>query len=153
MDWFANGALHTAAALLAATAWTDWQRRQVPHWILVALLVVWCLSTVLNPTVLGGTPLAGLLCGVAGLAVGFGLYVRGWLGGGDGKLLGVVALWLGPQDLGFALLAAAALLLLLLTPAFAVAGGSCRSRGIPFACALAPPAAVLLVARAIGMNG
>ena len=41
---------------------------------------------------------AGLAAAIGGLtlAVGFGLFSRGWLGGGDVKLLSVAALWAGP---------------------------------------------------------
>ena len=62
--------------------------------------------------------------------------------------LAAVALWLGPSDVGFGLLAAAALLLPMCVAARRRPSGSLRD-GIPFACALAPPAAILLVARAI----
>ena len=89
-----------------------------------------------------------LLAGAVGLGVGFILYSVGWLGGGDGKLLATMGLWLGSGDLGLALLGGSALMVVLLVPAFAGAGAAgYRRRGIPFACAVAPPAVVLLGAR------
>ena len=36
-----------------------------------------------------------LSCGLAMLVVGFGMYARGWIGGGDAKLLAAIAAWLG----------------------------------------------------------
>ena len=120
----------------------------VPDWAVLALLGLWGFSALLAPWALGTTPLAGLACGCAGLGAGFAFHALGWLGGGDGKLLAAVALWLGPSDVGFGLLAAAALLLPMCVAARRRPAGSLGD-GIPFACALAPPAAILLVARAI----
>ena len=146
-------ALIVASAVALVTVWTDWRYREVANAPVLVLLCVWCLAVVLAPQALGGTPLAGLVCGASCLAVGFALYAFGWVGGGDGKLLAVLALWLGPYDLGFGLLAASALMLLFLVPALAGYASVLRSRGIPVACALAPAAAVLLAARAVGLNG
>jgi len=46
-----------------------------------------------------GMPLADIgwhfSAGLAVLAVGFGLFARGWIGGGDVKLMAATALWLG----------------------------------------------------------
>lgn len=97
--------------------------------------------------------MGGLLCGAAGLGAGLALYACGLLGGGDGKLLAVLGLWLGAPDYGYALLAGAGLLALLMVLARADARHSFRCRGIPCACALAPPAAVLLAARAAEVIG
>ncbi len=147
-----------AAAMLAAAMlggggamWTDWRRREVPHGLVLGLAGLWCAAAVSAPTALGGEPGAALACGGAALAVGFLLFQLGWLGGGDGKLVGVLALWLGPQDLAIALVASAMLMLLMLLMS-RVPGGiglGFRSRGIPFACAVVPPAAALLAARAL----
>ena len=82
------------------------------------------------------------------LAVGYLFFRAGWLGGGDGKLLGVLALWLGPNDVGLWLLATAVLGLLLVVLALIRPGGDFRARGIPFAWAMVPPASALLLSRA-----
>lgn len=156
MDAFEFAVLSSAGALTATTAWTDWQRRQISLWTLAALLVLWGLSALVVPHVLGGPWAESLCCGAGGLALGFGLYAVGWLGGGDGKLLGVTGLWLGPQDFGLALLGASLLLLVLWVPASAgvgVRGGDFRNRGIPFACALTPPTVVILAARLAELLG
>lgn len=144
--------LWVAVALAAAAAWTDWRRREIPHWVTVGLLAVWGLAAAFARPALGSTIMAGLVCGALGLALGAAFYAFGWLGGGDGKLMAVLALWLGPYEAGFALLAAAALLLLLLVAARR-RGSRMRRRGIPFACALAPPSAALLAARAMALGG
>lgn len=143
-------ALSGAACLAVGAMWTDWCRRDVPHALVLGLAGLWCVAAVFAPTALGGTPDAALLCGAAALAVGFLLFLPGWLGGGDGKLVGALALWLGPQDLAIALLASAALLLMLLmAPALGGIGRDFRARGIPFACAFVPPSVLLLAARAL----
>ena len=153
MDWFGGGVLWAAVVVVLSTAWTDWVRREIPHWALVALVSGWAVVAFGWPQGLGGTVIGGLLCGAAGLVAGLALYSFGMLGAGDGKLLAVLGLWLGAPDFGFALLAGAGLLALLLVVAYADEGHSLRCRGIPFACALAPPAAVLLAARAAGVSG
>ena len=56
--------------------------------------------------------------GLAMLAVGFGMFAAGWIGGGDAKLLAATALWLGLDPmmlfLGYATLFGGLLALLLL---------------------------------------
>ena len=151
MDITANAALWTATVLVAVTAWTDWRRREIPHWVTGALVTVWGVAALAARPALGASVAAGLVCGTVGLALGAALYACGWLGGGDAKLLGALALWLGPWEVGFALLGTAVLLAFLV--AVARRGGDLRERGIPFACACAPPAAVLLAARAVDLNG
>jgi prepilin peptidase CpaA len=47
-----------------------------------------------------------LTCGAAMLVFTFGLFTRGWIGGGDAKLAAAIAIWLGFDHLGdYALLA------------------------------------------------
>ena len=153
MGWFAAGILWAAVLVVLSTAWTDWHRREIPHWTTFALVAGWFVVAFAVPQGLGGTVSGALLCAAAGLATGLGLYSFGLLGGGDGKLLAVLGLWLGPLDFGFALLAGAGLLALFVVAARADQGHSFHARGIPCACALAPPAAVLLASRAVGLSG
>jgi len=40
-----------------------------------------------------------LVLGVAMLALGFCLFAKGWLGGGDAKLLAVLSLWIGSTQM------------------------------------------------------
>lgn len=138
-----------ASLLALAAVWTDVTRREIPHWLSVGLASLWLCAALAVPEALGGKPLAGLACGGVALAVGFVLHAFGWLGGGDGKLLAVLAMWLGPTDVGLALLATSAIGLLLAVSALARPAGDLRRRGIPYGLAIAPPAATLLVARAV----
>ncbi len=143
--WFAA----VASAVAAWSLWTDWRAREVPNWLTGALAAMWVAAWATMPEALGTAPAAGLVCGAGGLVLGFAFHAAGWLGAGDGKLLAALALWLGPRDLPFALLGTSVLGLLLLVLAWARPEGEFRTRGIPFAWALAPPAATLLLARAV----
>ena len=148
MHWWAIATLVGAVALASVPVWTDLKHRRIPHWVHGALVALWLQAAFFAPQALGAQPLAGLVCGLAGLGLGFGLYACGWLGGGDGKLLAVLAMWLGPADIGLALLATAVLgLALVLRARFRDAAW--RRRGIPFALAIAPPAATVFAARAV----
>jgi prepilin peptidase CpaA len=60
-----------------------------------------------------------LACGAAMLVLSFGLFARGWIGGGDAKLAAATAIWLGFDHLGDYALSARALGGLL-TPAIIV---------------------------------
>ena len=121
----------------------------MPHWVPVAIVVLWLVAAFAAPEALAGDPLMGIACGAVVLAMGFCLHALGWLGGGDGKLLAALALWLGPADLGLALLATGLFGLLLALPALLWRSTLFRERGIPYACAIAPPAAAILAARAV----
>ena len=141
-------AIGGAAAVLFTVAYADWQYRRIPHWQPATLVVCWVVATVATrPDLLVSSLLTGLACGALALFAGAAFRWVGWLGGGDVKLLAALALWLGPLDFGLALLAAGVLTLILAGPAFALAGDMAR-RGLPLACAIAPPAAVLLLWRA-----
>ena len=129
--------------------WTDVRHRVVPHWVIGTLLALWVFTAVTVPEALNGEPLMGVVCGAAALVLGFLLHVLGWLGGGDGKLLAALAMWLGPADLGLALLATGLFGLLLALPALFRLSTLFRDRGIPYACAIAPPAAAILAVRAV----
>ncbi len=123
----------------------------MPHWIVGSLVLLWVLTAALAPEALNGEPLMGIVCGAAAFVMGFCLHAFGWLGGGDGKLLAALAMWLGPADLGFALLATGLFGLLLALPALFRISRAFRDRGIPYACAIAPPAATILALRAIAV--
>ena len=127
------------------------KHREVPHWIVGALVLLWVLTAALAPEALNGEPLMGIVCGAAAFVVGFCLHALGWLGGGDGKLLAALAMWLGPSDLGLALLATGLFGLFLALPALLRISRAFRDRGIPYACAIAPPAATILALRAIAV--
>ena len=142
-------ALFCCVLVSLVAIWTDVKRREVPHWVIGTLVALWVLAAVMAPEALNGDPIMGLACGAAVLVVGFCLHALGWLGGGDGKLLAALAMWLGPADLGLALLATGLFGLLLALAALPRRSTRFRDRGIPYACAIAPPAAAILAARAV----
>lgn len=113
--WFIVGQLYAAAS--------DAVTLRIPNALIVYLLAGYAATVAL--TAPGWTHLAASAAvGLAVLAAGGLLFARGWMGGGDVKLLAVTALWLGP---------AATPALMLLT---AIAGGvltlmlvACRALG------------------------
>lgn len=140
--------LSAVAAIAAGAAWADWRRRRIPQWPAAVIAAGWAVTVLAAAPLLGGPPVAGLACGALVLAVGAVPWRASWLGGGDVKLAAALGLWLGPLDFGLALLGAGTLTLVLAGSAFAL-GGDLARRGLPLACALAPPAAGLLVWRAV----
>jgi prepilin peptidase CpaA len=75
----------------------------IPNWISLALIAAFVPAALVS-----GVPLSQIgLClavGLAALVAGMGMFAAGWIGGGDGKLLAVCALWLGwPAALPFLL--------------------------------------------------
>ena len=145
--------LCSAAVLSAAALYTDARFREIPNWLIGGLALLWVLAIWLVPQVSNASALAALLCASGALVGGYLFHRLGWLGGGDGKLMGVLALWVGPWELGWWLLGTAFLGLSMALLALARPNGDFRARGIPFAWAIAPPAVVLLVARANSLVG
>lgn len=85
--WFIGGHLFAAAS--------DAMTMRIPNMLILYLLAGFALSTALSPP--GWVDLAASVAvGAAILAVGLILFARGWMGGGDVKLLAVTGLWLGP---------------------------------------------------------
>ncbi len=150
--------LFALPALLAAAALWDLASFTIPNRLCAALALlfaVFALAAGLDWSTLGWH----LAAGFAGLALGFGLFALGWIGGGDAKLFAAVALWLGFADLlPYAAVAALfgglltiVLLLLRQVPLPALLSGQgwllrlhdARS-GIPYGVALAAGAFALL---------
>ena len=139
-----------ACALFAASVVSDLRRRRVPNPIPVALVALFAVYAVLGGTGQSG-PLWGHLAIAAGLlAAGFALYLTGGFGAGDGKLIAVAGLWVGPSDLSVFLIGlsvgAFALCLYALLPF--EAARRVRSE-LPFAVAIAPPALAVMIPRAL----
>lgn len=153
MNWGADLLVGAGIACALAAMYKDWRRREVPHWTLVGLLGVWLVLVMTAPERLGFAPWAGLACGIGALAFGLLCYALGWWGAGDGKLLAALAVWVGPDQLPLALLGTAAVGLLLLAVAIVLPTGDFRRRGVPFAVAIAVPAATLLAARVGTLGG
>jgi prepilin peptidase CpaA len=80
-----------AALLLAAAVW-DALSYRIPNLLCLALVATWPFHLSALPV----TGLAGALT-AAGIVFAFGCiaWLRGWMGGGDVKLLAIVALWAG----------------------------------------------------------
>ncbi|MDE0062186.1 MAG: prepilin peptidase [Gammaproteobacteria bacterium] len=145
--------LYSAAVLTAVALYTDARLREIPNWLIGGLALLWILAVSLRLDVSNASAWATLLCASGLLAVGYLFHRLRWLGGGDGKLMGVLALWIGPWELGWWLLGTAFLGLGMVLLAMARPNGDFRDRGLPFAWAIVPPAAVLLVARANSLIG
>lgn len=82
------------AALLVMAAVSDLMTMKIPNWIsllLLALFPVAALAAGLDLTTIG----LHVVAGFAVLAVGFGLFAAGFIGGGDAKFAAGIALWLG----------------------------------------------------------
>jgi len=82
-----------AAGLVIASV-SDLRERRVPNWLTVGMLFGGLLARFLT------AGLQGLTLGLAGALVGLVVllypFARGWIGGGDVKLLSACGGWLGP---------------------------------------------------------
>jgi len=96
-------ALGGFAVLMAAAAFEDFRRFTIPNWLTVGLCALWPLSLLAAPSMAGA--LGDLACGLVVFAAGALLFARGYIGGGDVKLLAVAALWAGPGQLPSLLIA------------------------------------------------
>lgn len=91
--------LHAAAVvgfamLMAVAAFEDFRRYTIPNWVTLGLCALWPLYLI---GVVGLTPaLMAVACAAAVFAVGLLLFARGYVGGGDVKLLAAAMLWAGP---------------------------------------------------------
>jgi prepilin peptidase CpaA len=145
-------------ALLAIAAGWDIASFTIPNFLQGAALAAFILFAVAAHL---AWPLIGLhlLAGLFGLALGFGLFAAGYIGGGDAKLFAVVTLWLGFHDLAPYALAASLFgglltLILLGLRQWPLPAGLARQgwilrlhaekAGIPYGVALAAGAFVLL---------
>jgi len=86
--------LAALAALLVAAALCDLKRREIPHWsvIAIALLAIpfwWATGLAIWPDM--AVRIGVALIVFASFAL---MFKMGWMGGGDVKLLGALALWL-----------------------------------------------------------
>jgi prepilin peptidase CpaA len=87
-------ALAGFAGLMLAAAIEDLRRLIIPNALILALSVIWPFYFAAAPSLFGG--LSALGCAIAVFLVGALCFSRGWLGGGDVKLLSVATLWAGP---------------------------------------------------------
>ena len=88
-------ALFTFLLILAVCS--DVTRLKIPNWIslaMIGLFTVFVISGVKSDLPLD----KHLMIAAAVLAGGFGLFVMGWMGAGDAKLLAAVSLFAGPEQ-------------------------------------------------------
>jgi prepilin peptidase CpaA len=105
----------TLLTLLVVIGWFDVRERRVPNPLVAGIAGLYALAVATSALPL--TPLADLAVAGIFLAVGVALWLPGWLGGGDAKLLAALGLWAGPAralDLAFATTVAGGLLALAL---------------------------------------
>ena len=102
----AGGLSLVLPALLVVAALRDLISFTIPNWISLSLVAAFPVVALV-----AGLPLTDIgvhaLVGAAALVVGVGLFALGWVGGGDAKLLGAAALWLGWPGVGPFLVATA----------------------------------------------
>ena len=142
--------LSVCCVLFGAAIVSDLVGRWIPDSIPLGLLLLFALYA------LTGSHLASvwthIAIGAVLLLVGFSLFSFGGLGGGDGKLMAVAGLWVGPHDLTFFLIGLGLLSLCLALFALLPFDRTRRLRAnLPFAVAIAPPAIVLLALRAFSV--
>jgi prepilin peptidase CpaA len=87
-------ALTGFTGVMTAAAFEDFRRLVIPNLLPIALCLLWPLYFAATPTLVGGLEAVG--CAAAVFVVGAVLFARGWLGGGDVKLLAAAVLWAGP---------------------------------------------------------
>jgi prepilin peptidase CpaA len=87
-------ALFGFAALMVMAAFEDLRRLTIPNALTASLCVVWLPYELSAPSLFGA--MASLGCGLVVFLAGALCFSRGWLGGGDVKLLAAAALWAGP---------------------------------------------------------
>lgn len=89
-----SAALIGFAALLLLAAFEDLRRLVIPNALTLAMCVLWPLDIAAAPSLYG--VLGSLGCALAVFLAGAVCFSRGYVGGGDVKLLAAAALWAGP---------------------------------------------------------
>ncbi len=77
---------------------TDVRELRVPNWVPIAIGSLFLVYSLTLPAT--GDLSFHLLTGIAVLIGAFALFAAGVFGGGDAKFLSVLALWMGPANLG-----------------------------------------------------
>jgi prepilin peptidase CpaA len=158
-------AIVVPAIALAWGAVNDVRAYEIPNFVCLAVLLSYPVFALVTPT---APRLGALATGACILAAGLVLFARGWMGGGDIKLLSAVAVWSGPALLpSFAVVtgvSGAVLAGLMLTPlrrlmppapataVAAVSGGSALTQPMPFGVAIAVGGAWVLAQRSAGLH-
>ena len=141
-----------ACGLFAASIATDVRRRQIPNELPLLLLAFFALYAATGAVRPPAALWEHFAVGAAMLAAGFALYSTGRFGAGDGKLLAVAAVWIGPSlaFLALFLCSLAAFAFALSALAMLPFERMRRMRAeLPFAVAIAPPAIMVVVLRGL----
>lgn len=94
---FSALALTVFAAAMLVAAFEDFRRLTIPNLLPVVLCAAWPVYFLaMTPSLYGA--LGAIGCAAAVFLVGAVLFARGWLGGGDVKLLSAATLWAGPAE-------------------------------------------------------
>jgi len=80
--------------VMAAAAIEDFRRLIIPNLLPILLCALWPFYFAIAPSLYGA--LAAIGCAAAVFLIGAVLFARGYLGGGDVKLLSAATLWAGP---------------------------------------------------------
>ena len=115
----ALAAVWSACGLLLASAVCDLRRRRIPNSIPLALLGLFAVQFLFGACAAAAALWAHLAVGAVMLAAGYAVYLTGRFGAGDGKLLSMSGLWIGPVDLSLFMfgMAAGRLCLVRISPA------------------------------------
>jgi prepilin peptidase CpaA len=89
-----SAALIGFAALMLIAAFEDLRRLIIPNALTLSLCVLWPFYVVTTPSLF--VIVASLGCALAVFLAGAFCFSRGYLGGGDVKLLAAATLWAGP---------------------------------------------------------
>jgi len=84
-------------ALLVIAAVEDVRARRIPNWLTAGVAALYPTYVLASPAAVPW--LEALAVAGAILVVGFLVFARGWLGGGDVKLIAAVSLWAGPEHM------------------------------------------------------
>lgn len=107
--WIAFAAM---VPLMVLTAWWDLKHLKIPNKLVLGVLATFVI------TGLWGLPLDTfawrLLYGAIALAIGFGIFALGGIGGGDAKMLAALVPFTFPSDIGLVLILYAVLTLFLM---------------------------------------
>ena len=141
-----SGTLPLLAAITAVAALWDWETKRIPNELVLAGLLLGLAAALQAAGLLGlGHALLGAVVGLGALLVP---WTRGWVGGGDVKLLAACGAFLGWQAVLVLLLAGPALHGLLTFGVLVAARiRSQPASGAPFAPALAIAFIILAAAR------
>jgi prepilin peptidase CpaA len=159
-------ALPVFAVVMAFAAFEDFRRLVIPNLLPVILCIAWPLHFAATPSLVGA--LSAIGCALAVFIVGAALFARGFLGGGDVKLLTAATLWAGaagtPSLLVLTGLLGGALTLFLLMPfgaqlaeasrAFmgpsAISANHAAAKSVPYGVAIAGAGLIVILSPHLG---